>query len=614
MRIGAFGGGSLASGTEELVPLDSLSGLSASAAAIARQLRGAVAYPPLDFVPWSPSELFRANEAGVWYDPSDFSTLFQDSTGATPVWQLGQPVGLVIDKSRGAFAALGNGIVVNGDFSDGATNWTLGASWAVSGGQAVKSGVGTDAIFQNIPALTVGSTYVVEADQSWVGNPFSVLLRVGASGAVAYSGTLPSDQGRVRLIIQAAAAATRVSFLNAANTATGTLDNISVRELPGTHAIQSSAASRPTLQARSNLLTYSEQFDNAAWTKRSGSVTANAITAPDGTLTADLFVEDTALDTHRLSGPTQTIVNQSFTVSVYAKPAGRTRFQIINTASRPSVIFDVDAGTIVSTANDSTGTIENIGDGWYRCTATTGLTPTANWTGPHFTLVSSGTTTSYTGDGTSGMYFWGAQLELGSTATTYQRVTTATDYADIGLPRYLQFDGVDDSLYTAANLNLSGTDKVSVFAGMRKLSDAAGGILVELSAIVNSNAGSFILGVPGTAAPNYYWSTRGSAALSGLLTSDVFPSPRTEVLTGLGDIANDLQRLRVNGLVASNVTADQGTGNFGSYVLYVGRRGNSSVPFNGRLYPLIVRGALSDQTTLAQAEQWVAGQTGVVLP
>lgn len=48
---------------------------------------------------FSPSSLFAANEPGVWYDPSDLSTLFQDAAGTTPVTAVEQPVGLMLDKS-----------------------------------------------------------------------------------------------------------------------------------------------------------------------------------------------------------------------------------------------------------------------------------------------------------------------------------------------------------------------------------------------------------------------------------------------------------------------------------------------------------------------------------
>lgn len=74
----------------------------AIASALARQLGGVGAGAPA----WSPSSLFASGEQGVWYDPSDFSTMFQDSAGTTPVTAVGQPVGKILDKSgRGNHAS-----------------------------------------------------------------------------------------------------------------------------------------------------------------------------------------------------------------------------------------------------------------------------------------------------------------------------------------------------------------------------------------------------------------------------------------------------------------------------------------------------------------------------
>ena len=80
-----------------------------------------------------PASLFANAEPGVWYDPSDITTLFQDNFGVTPVTAPAQTVGLILDKSRGL--ALGPELVVNGSFATD-TNWTKGTGWTISGGSA----------------------------------------------------------------------------------------------------------------------------------------------------------------------------------------------------------------------------------------------------------------------------------------------------------------------------------------------------------------------------------------------------------------------------------------------------------------------------------------------
>jgi hypothetical protein len=88
-------------------------------------------------------------------------------------------------------------------------------------------------------------------------------------------------------------------------------------------------------------------------------------------------------------------------------------------------------------------------------------------------------------------------------------------------------------------------------------------------------------------------------------------APLTTVATGLGDISGDSVSIRINGtLSAADTTTDQGTGNYGNYPLYIGRRAGTSLPFNGRLYSLIVRGAQSTDAQIASTETWVNGKTG----
>jgi hypothetical protein len=71
--------------------------------------------------------------------------------------------------------------------------------------------------------------------------------------------------------------------------------------------------------------------------------------------------------------------------------------------------------------------------------------------------------------------------------------------------------------------------------------------------------------------------------------------------------------MRLNGVSVNSNTGDQGTGNYGSYQLNIGRRNNASLPYNGRLQQLIVRGAQSSAAEIASTERWVAGKQGRAL-
>jgi hypothetical protein len=69
-------------------------------------------------------------------------------------------------------------------------------------------------------------------------------------------------------------------------------------------------------------------------------------------------------------------------------------------------------------------------------------------------------------------------------------------------------------------------------------------------------------------------------------------------------------KLRLNGSDIQTVTSDQGTGNYGNYPIYIGRRGGTTLPFNGRLYGLIVRGAASSDAQIVAAERYMNFKTG----
>lgn len=172
---------------------------------------------------------------------------------------------------------------------------------------------------------------------------------------------------------------------------------------------------------------------------------------------------------------------------------------------------------------------------------------------------------------------------------------------------YLSFDGVDDFLVTPTIT--PNIDKVQVFAGVRKLSDVGNGGLVELSAAADANDGAFFLRAPSGGLANYQFLSGGTLTVAA--TASPFVAPISNVLTGLGDISGDLVTLRVNGVQAAQFTADQGTGNFLAYPLYIGRRGGTSLPFNGQLYSLIARfGANLDADTISNTETWVNSKTG----
>jgi hypothetical protein len=184
-------------------------------------------------------------------------------------------------------------------------------------------------------------------------------------------------------------------------------------------------------EQRTNLLTYSEQFDNASWTKNAGTVTANAGVSPSGTTTADTFIPSTGNSAHNIY--TSLLYTAAVhTLSVYAKPSGYSWIRLGSMLTGSSVYFDVTNGVVGTASAGYTGTITAAGNGWYRCSVT--FTATAAVDLPGLYVSNSGSTVSFAGDGTSGVLLWGIQVELGSFATSYiptvaSQVTRSADVA-----------------------------------------------------------------------------------------------------------------------------------------------------------------------------------------
>lgn len=175
---------------------------------------------------------------------------------------------------------------------------------------------------------------------------------------------------------------------------------------------------------------------------------------------------------------------------------------------------------------------------------------------------------------------------------------------------YLEWDGVDDAAASENPVNFTGTDSVSIFAGMTR-SAGSTAILCELSTDLAANAGTFYLASDATGASEIGSRFRGTVI--GALASSLVASPATRVVTGLGKISTDTNILRLNGVQVATTSSDQGTGNMGTFTLYLGARGGVSLFFNGKLYQLIIRGATCTAGEITSAEKFVGVKTGVPL-
>ena len=176
-----------------------------------------------------------------------------------------------------------------------------------------------------------------------------------------------------------------------------------------------------------NLAGFTEDFSGTGWTRvnllanGSGSV-ANAVVNPvNGLQTADLIVESTANGYHSLYRSFTSVANTPYLWSAYVKSAGRTIVQIAAQATGNVHIVEFNltgSGTATTRSGSGTAAITALSDGWYRIStiATATGSGTAYW---QVDLCNAANTNSYTGDGTSGIYLWGAQISDSASLDSY---------------------------------------------------------------------------------------------------------------------------------------------------------------------------------------------------
>ena len=217
-------------------------------------------------------------------------------------------------------------------------------------------------------------------------------------------------------------------------------------------------------ETRTNILRYSSDFTDANWEVVLGSVQSNVAIAPDGTQTADKFVEDTTpTSIHRVTQQFGNYSTSTYTFSAFVKSSERAVSlwfrNADNSANYSTVVYSISSGTAVVAAavalgvgySNASSTISDAGNGWYRISLTTtidaSVTAIKVWLRPY--LGSSGT---YTGDSFSGFLMWGAQLEYGAFSSGYvPTVTTATirqaDFAAIQGTAFNNFYDIDSGTF-----------------------------------------------------------------------------------------------------------------------------------------------------------------------
>jgi len=431
-------------------------------------------------------ECIAKNVAAIAAGRPQDCVLFSDSAGTVPVVYpigAGQGKGLLLDRSAGLVRGVEK--VVNGGFSTD-TDWTKGTGWSISGGVATKV-AGTASNLTPAVALvpTVSKVYEVVYTLTRTAGTATISFGAGAGSAKSASGTyteklLASTTGNLTVAVDASFA--------------GTIDNISIKELPGHHQQQPTAAARGEFSRRYNQLL-------ATATLATQSVTAIAAQ-------------------YRLS------FAGAGTVTLSGAATG---------------VYSAGSHTITCTAGSLTLTVAGsvlTGDLRFMADATIGL-------------------------------------------PVYQRVTTASDYDEVGFPTYWR--AVTDD-WAKSHMDPAGATKAYVFWSGQKMSDGPQpGIILESSAATDSNNGTIFLTAPRTGTvPGYGYRSKGTVIADATVITG-HAAPRRGVLAGASNITDDICSITVNGTTTTTAT-DQGTGTYTEQDVFFGARAGTSLFANIREY------------------------------
>jgi len=315
--------------------------------------------------------------------------------------------------------ALGSELILNGSFDDGLNGWSThsGSILELENGMAkVTTSSNSGWIKRTDLSIETGKTYFCKADitnainKSWYINGTGNLVPLTLISGNTYGGYVTVTGNNPIFYIKGNQTNGEVSYI----------DNVSVKEYLGQEVVPNSGCGSWLFESQStNLITQSELFSDASWIKAGASVTSNAVISPEGILNADKLVEDSTNGHHILDTGLMGSKSGSYTYSLFAKK-GENNFLVLwwVYASPSKTWFDLENGVVGSQTGTATDNakIEDYGNGWFKCSVT------RNEIGNVYCVIGNSNQDavfSYQGDGTSGIYIWGAQLEQQSYATSY---------------------------------------------------------------------------------------------------------------------------------------------------------------------------------------------------
>lgn len=242
----------------------------------------------LQLTPYTPMHVYRNAQRGVWLEPSDITTLYQDSFGTVPVTAVGDPIGLVLDKSQGK--TISANIVVNGTFNTDTTGWTASSEFVsarIVDGKMYIDHTDLGYMYQAVPTI-VGQQYIATGNFTKSGGGrFFIGTSVGDSSYYAATATTNTN-----VYFTATTTSTYISVGSIGlNTATQIIDNMAIRAIYGNPAKQTVSASRMTYGNTPNGLVLDKVDDALVINVPTGGYVGTMVLASDnGTASYDVNI------------------------------------------------------------------------------------------------------------------------------------------------------------------------------------------------------------------------------------------------------------------------------------------------------------------------------------
>lgn len=534
---------------------------------------------------------------------------YTDSSGSTGYSAVDGTAGRVLD----AAGSVGPELVTNGDFSDGATGWTLGAGWAVSGGVLVHTSAAYEyATFLTGAAFTEGATYRVAFTQVSGASGLNVFVKGGSAS---------TSGGAGEKVVYVVASSSTTGFRFGQGAADTVIDNISVKQVTGIHATQATTANKPALRRGSyNQFSNSEMVGATVGVIGSGGalptgwysspvsglttevVSIGALSTGEKYIDIRLFGTNTSgvtkyPDIYFLPGSTGAAAAQGQTWTVSAKAAiiAGSNLGFIDAPRKVNIFYGTSGGVYL----ESSGAVAELTSTMARSsvTRTAGGATVGRVTGYINLGLANGATVDVT------IRIAQPQLEIGATAGDYSPTTSAAA-SNPSAGRYSwQFDGSNDSLALGSVPFQMSDDHCVV---MSVSSNSYASLLQSFynggSSGVARCASMFIVATTG--APTFFWRDDASVSTSlalpamaigefGVVSGRKVGNAVSARKNGANTQSGSVSALGVTTVAASYIGCLQGSSNF----------------HNGAIGPVIlIKGTVSDADLLT-LERWVASLT-----